>query len=164
MDFHHSATEVETTNTKLHFVKGREKRLSEFDDDERTQTELDQRWDLHTERQLAAAKSGIAAVTLLNSGSWLALLTQADKLASLKNESAAIATVIFCWGLGAFFGTLTWVFVYLSTLAQLQSDFYRRKRRYDFALELWRFLGLLCVLGGLVFFVCGVFALSELLS
>ena len=42
----------------------------------------EQRWDIHTERQLPASKAGATAVTVLNSGSWLALLSQADKLSS----------------------------------------------------------------------------------
>lgn len=138
--------------------------MSEIDDDVRTRTELDQRWDIHTERQLAASKGGVAAVTLLNSGSWLALLTQADKLASLNNDTGAVATVVMCWGLGAFFGTLTWLFVYLSTVFQLQSDFYRRKRGYGIALDVSRALGLMCALAAMALFVWGVTALSGLLA
>ncbi|OYU40805.1 MAG: hypothetical protein CFE33_01580 [Pseudorhodobacter sp. PARRP1] len=133
-------------------------------DDLRNQTELDQRWDIHTERQIAAAKGGVAAVTLLNSGSWLALLTQADKLVSLNNDTGAVATVVMCWGLGAFFGTVTWLFVYLSTVFQLQCDFYRGQRGYEIALEMSRGLGLLCALAALALFVKGVVALSGLLA
>ncbi|MDP2047932.1 MAG: hypothetical protein Q8K33_03430 [Cypionkella sp.] len=132
--------------------------------DVRTQAELDQRWDIHTGRQIAASKGGVAAVTLLNSGSWLALLTQADKLAVLNNDTGAVATVVLCWGLGAFFGTLTWLFVYLSTLAQAQHDFQRDKHRHLIALEVARWLGLLCVFAALGLFVGGVFALSGLLT
>lgn len=133
-------------------------------DDLRNQAELDQRWDIHTERQLAASKGGIAAVTLLNSGSWLALLTQADKLSSLNNDAGAVSTVVMCWGLGAFSGTLTWLFVYLSTVFQLQCDFYRGKRMYEIALEMSRWLGLLSVFAAMALFVCGVISLSGLLA
>lgn len=132
--------------------------------DLRTQAELDQRWDIHTERQIAASKGGVAAVTLLNSGSWLALLTQADKLASLNNDTGAVATVVMCWGLGAFFGTLTWLFVYLSTVFQLQCDFYRGKRGYGIALDISRGLGLLSTFAALALFVAGVVTLSGLLA
>lgn len=40
----------------------------------------DGRWDMHTDRQITAAKGGALAVTILNSGSWLALLSQVSNL------------------------------------------------------------------------------------
>lgn len=128
--------------------------------DRRTQAELDERWDKHTERQIAVSKGGIAAVTILNSGSWLALLTQADKLASLKNASA-IADVVLYWGLGAFFGTMTWLFVYLNTLALAAHDYDRDSRLHEVSLSATRYAGMAAVLLSLALFVAGVWSLSS---
>lgn len=67
----------------------------------------DARWDIHTERQIAASKGGAAAVTILNTGSWLALLSQASSLLE-----ASVGLPIALWGAGAFFGTSIWLFIY----------------------------------------------------
>lgn len=126
----------------------------------RTQAELDERWDKHTERQIAVSKGGIAAVTILNSGSWLALLTQADKLVSLKN-APAIADVVLYWGLGAFFGTLTWLFVYFNTLALAAHDYAPDSRLHEVSLSATRYAGMAAVLLSLALFVAGVWSLSR---
>jgi hypothetical protein len=55
---------------------------------QRDQAHMENQWDLHTERQLSAAKGGIKAATVLDSGSWLAMLTQADKLSAGPNPDA----------------------------------------------------------------------------
>jgi hypothetical protein len=59
--------------------------------------DADARWDMHTDRQIAAAKGGALAVTILNSGSWLALLSQVSNL-----EGYNIGGPVLAWGLGAF--------------------------------------------------------------
>ena len=128
----------------------------------RTQAEMEKRWDVHTERQISIAKAGVLAVTVLNSGSWLALLSQADKVIALAKPGSDVSEVFMCWGVGAFLGTLTWVFIYLASLTQSQHDFYRDVKRHEILLEVWRGLGLLCVGAALVSFLLGVVALSKL--
>ncbi|HBR41760.1 hypothetical protein [Sulfitobacter sp. UBA4523] len=85
---------------------------------ERSHTELQTRWDIHTERQISVAKAGSVAVTVLNSGSWLALLSQ---MGSLKD--VAIGPVLGLWGLGALLGTLIWFFIYVNAVNQMRHDF-----------------------------------------
>lgn len=130
---------------------------------QRTQAELDERWDMHTDRHIAVSKAGIAAVTVLNSGSWLALLTQADKLASLRNASA-VADVVLYWGLGAFAGTLTWLFVYLNTLSLAGHDYNRNSKKHSVCLIVTWCAGMAAVLLSLGLFVAGVWSLSFALS
>jgi hypothetical protein len=132
--------------------------------DAQNQSELDRRWDIHSERQLEAARGGIVAVTVLNSGSWVAMLTQADKLASLPSSGGQASNIVLYWGLGAFLGTLTWLFLYLSTLAQARHDFQRGRRQHRIELEIARWAGLLCVSAALGLFVSGVLSLSELVA
>ena len=79
--------------------------------------ELTERWDVHTTRQLDAAKGGAIAVTLLNSGSWLALLSQVGSLSNI-----GIGWPIALWGAGAFFGTCVWLFIYRGTALQWLND------------------------------------------
>lgn len=129
--------------------------------DGRSQDELDHRWDIHTERQISAAKAGISAVTVLNSGSWLALLTQADKVATLGVNAGQ---VIWFWGLGACLGTLTWFFSYFSALQQAQHDFYRGRKRHQLALDLAIWGGVACAGSSLFCFLLGVTSLSNLVS
>lgn len=128
----------------------------------RTQTEIDERWDVHTERQIAIAKAGVIAVTVLNSGSWLALLSQADKVISLAKPGSDASSIFLFWGVGAFLGTFTWLFIYMAAISQSQHDFYRDVRRHQILLEVWRGLGLLCVILSVACFLLGVLALSNL--
>ena len=128
----------------------------------RTQAEIDKRWDIHTERQISIAKAGVVAVTVLNSGSWLALLSQADKVISLAKPGSDVSAVFLFWGVGAFLGTVSWLFIYLAALTQSQNDFHRDVKRHEILLEVWRGLGLLCVISALVSFLLGVVALSKL--
>lgn len=79
-----------------------------------------EKWYYHSERQLSAAKAGVLAVTVLNSGSWLALLTQ---VGSLQDQS--IGSVLGAWGLGALLGTSIWLFVYCNTIHMMDHDFDR---------------------------------------
>lgn len=127
----------------------------------RSQEELDGRWDMHTERQIAASKGGITAITVLNSGSWLALLSQADKLGSLANKEA-VSQVVFFWGFGAFFGTLPWLFVYLNTIYLSLHDYDRDSRWSSFGLLWTRTAGLASVFASLFCFAAGVLALSRM--
>lgn len=136
---------------------------AEPDVDTRPHEELMRRWDMHTDRQLAAAKGGITAVTILNSGSWLALLSQADKLASLE-PSMGVGQAFLAWGLGALFGTLPWLFLYLNSNYLGLNDLDREKERQsEFGLTATRFLGLASILVSLSCFGWGVIALSSAL-
>lgn len=125
----------------------------------RSQEQLDGRWDMHTERQIAASKAGITAITVLNSGSWLALLSQADKLASFENAET-VSRVIAFWGFGAFFGTLPWLFVYLNTIFLALHDYDRESRLNNWGLIWTRGAGLASVFASLFCFAAGVIALS----
>lgn len=128
----------------------------------RTQAEMEKRWDIHTERQISIAKAGVVAVTVLNSGSWLALLSQADKVITLAKPGSDASEVFLFWGVGAFLGTFTWLFIYLAALTQSQHDFYRDVKRHEILLVVWRILGLLCVVSAVASFLMGVVALSKL--
>lgn len=127
-----------------------------------SQAELDQRWDLHTDRQLAVAKAGIAAVTVLNSGSWIALLSQADKIIELSKADDGASPVFLYWGVGALLGTLLWLFMYLSAGTQALHDYDREKTAYHYLLEFWRILGILCFIAALGMYLMGVISLSQL--
>lgn len=116
---------------------------------------LDTRWDIHTNRQIAAAKSGSIAVTALNSGSWLALLTQAGSL-----SGAGIGLPIALWGLGAFFGTLLWLFIYYSTLLQWKHDIDRENQKLTAQLDRNIKLGVGVAISSLSCFCAGVVALA----
>lgn len=87
-------------------------------------------------------------------------LTQADKLVAIKN-APAIADVVLYWGLGAFFGTLTWLFVYLNTLALAGHDYNPESRWHEFCLSATRYAGMAAVLLSLALFVAGVWSLSS---
>lgn len=130
---------------------------------DRNLSDCEKRWDIHTERQLNAAKGGVAAVTLLSSGSWLALLTQADKLVSASTKEQAGA-VIFAWGMGAFLGTLCWLFIYLSTLFQYEHDVDQAKKFPAICLEVTRYIGLGCVIASLGCFAYGLYLIKATLA
>lgn len=126
----------------------------------RSPAELDQRWDLHTSRQIEASKGGVLAVTVLNSGSWLALLSQAGKLSELPGRSSPFWPIV-AWGLGAFFGTLPWLMIYLNTMALGRHDFDRDNSRHEAAIDWTIRIGLLFVAVSLACFLWGLFALAQ---
>ena len=125
---------------------------------ERTQAELDRRWDIHTERQAVITRAGILATTVLNSGSWLALLTQVSDL-----QDKPIGLVLGLWGLGAFFGTLIWLFLYLNASRQMLHDFDRDNEvlRTNLHSSIWYcvapfVLSLLCFVAGVIMLACNL--------
>lgn len=122
------------------------------------QRKLDARWDLHTDRQLASAKGAATAITLLNSGSWLALLTQAGSL-----QAEDIGSAIAFWGIGALGGTALWMFIYLSTVLQGVHDFDRKSSWKKLALTLNNGLGIACAIASLWCFGAGVLRLAAVL-
>lgn len=77
--------------------------------------------DRANDRILDVVKAGTAAVTVLNTGSWLALLSQAGKLASPPLQ-VDLSVPMVAWGFGALFGTAIWLMVYLNehAIAELQ--------------------------------------------
>ncbi len=117
----------------------------------------------HVDRQVAATKAAVTAITLLNSGSWLALLSQADKLATMTPH-ANVAVVFLAWGLGAFFGTLTWLFVYLNTLLQEFNDRDPNHRGFRNGITATIVSGLLSSFASLACFVSGVWLIYVALS
>lgn len=120
---------------------------------------LDDRWDLHTDRQLASAKGAAAAITLLNSGSWLALLTQAGSL-----QAEGIGGAVALWGAGALGGTALWMFIYMSTVLQGVHDFDRKSSWKKIALTLNNGLGIVCAIVSMGCFGHGVLKLAAVLS
>lgn len=124
----------------------------------------DERWDIHTERMQSVAKAGIGAVTLLNSGSWIALLSQAEGLSKIDGARLALQQVLFCWGFGALLGTLCWVFFYWSAAAQYRHDMKRTSKFHVAELNFAFFVGLICVLVSLVLFARGVLSLGDLFT
>lgn len=116
----------------------------------------DTRWDIHTNRQIAASKGGTIAVTALNSGSWLALLTQAGSLSEV-----GIGLPIAFWGMGALLGTLLWLFIYHSTLLQWKHDIDRENSKLSARLDRNIKLGISVAVLSLGFFFAGVVALAH---
>ena len=110
---------------------------------------------MHTERQIAAAKGGALAATILNSGSWLALLSQVGKL-----EGYSTGWPILFWGSGALLGTLLWLFIYRSTRLQADHDFDRLNKKLVKSLDANNSLGVVVAVASLVCFGIGVLTLS----
>lgn len=125
---------------------------------------LVKRWDIHTDRMVAAAKTGIGAVTVLNSASWIALLSQATELSNAASDLAALKTAFSMWGAGAFAGTLCWLFVYWSASAQFRHDMNKASWIYRTELRTSFWLGLLTAVAALLFFAFGVLALRDILG
>lgn len=115
----------------------------------------DSRWDMHSERQIAASKGGAAAITILNSGSWLALLTQASALAN-----AGIGLPILLWGLGAGLGTLLWLFIYRGTNLQWEHDADRENPAKLAKLTRNIYIGVGVAIASLLCFIVGVVSLA----
>ena len=120
-----------------------------------TPDERERRWDIHTERQLSASKAGATAVTVLNSGSWLALLSQAGKL-----SSDGIGLPIISWGLGAFLGTMLWLFIYRATVLQWHHDLDSENTELESDLNRNNAIGYGVAIASLVSFFVGVITLG----
>lgn len=119
----------------------------------------DKRWDMHSERQISASKGAAIALTTLNSGSWLALLTQVGLL-----ESGGAALPIIAWGTGAFLGTLLWFSIYVGSVLQWKHDLDRHDSRLLFLLNANIVVGLGIAFASLLCFGAGVRALSIAVS
>jgi hypothetical protein len=118
----------------------------------------DHRWDMHTDRQIAAAKGGALAVTILNSGSWLALLSQVSNLKGYDTGWPVLA-----WGTGALLGTLIWLFIYRGTALQGDHDFDRKNKKISGALDMNIRLGFGTAIASLACFGMGVLMLAVAL-
>lgn len=119
------------------------------------QDKSDRRWDMHTERQIAIAKAGALAVTVLNSGSWLALLSQASAL-----QEASVGYALGAWGAGALLGTLIWMCIFNNAIAQMNYDFDRTCKSSMRQMERGKLWGYIVSIGSLVCFTVGVIALA----
>ena len=119
----------------------------------------DDRWDMHSDRQIAAAKGGTLAVTVLNSGSWLALLSQVSNLKGYDTGWPVLA-----WGTGALLGTLIWLFIYRGTALQADHDFDRENEKIRTALDMNIRLGLGVAIASLFCFGAGVLMLAVALT
>jgi hypothetical protein len=118
----------------------------------------DGRWDMHKDRQIAAAKGGALAVTILNSGSWLALLSQVSNL-----EGYDTGWPVLAWGTGALLGTLIWLFIYRGTALQWDHDFDRDNEKIIAALDMNIRLGFGTAIASLACFGIGVLMLAVAL-
>ena len=118
----------------------------------------DDRWDIHTDRQIAAAKGSALAVTILNSGSWLALLSQVSNL-----EGYDTGWPILAWGTGALLGTLIWLFIYRGTALQGDHDFDRENNKIGAAIDMNIRLGFGTAIASLTCFGMGVLMLTAAL-
>jgi len=96
-------------------------------------------------------------VTILNSGSWLALLSQASKL---PNDGAGLP--ILFWGLGALLGTSIWLSIYLSTLLQWRHDLDRTDTKLIQKLDRNVNIGIALAVSSLFAFTAGVVSLACL--
>ena len=119
----------------------------------------DVRWDIHTERQIAASKGGAVAVTVLNSGSWLALLSQLGNLSETN-----VGGVVLAWGMGALLGTAIWLFIYRGTSLQAQHDSDRDSKKLIKALDRNIQIGVGVALASVACFGVGVFMLAFSLT
>lgn len=118
------------------------------------------RWDQHTARHVEIAKAGTTAVTLLNSGSWIALLSQAGKLGSAPSPEH-VATALLAWGMGALLATSVWLFIHLNSVFVQAHDFNRDHRGFQFGLDATMWMGRIFAIAALFSFGWGVFALSS---
>lgn len=134
------------------------------DEKEMTREELIRRWDVHTERQVAVSKAVVAAVTVLNSGSWIALLSQIDSLVGVSGGETVVPKLLMCWGFGALLGTFTWFFVYLNVVGLGEWDISSGKSKLGRAVTPSMVLGLMCCLASLVLFAWGVVLLGGVFS
>lgn len=134
------------------------------DEKEMTREELIRRWDIHTDRQVAVSKAVVAAVTVLNSGSWIALLSQIDSLVGVNGGEAVVPKLLLCWGFGAFLGTLTWFFVYLNVVGLGEWDISSGKSKLGRVVTPSTVLGLMCCLASVGLFAWGVVLLAEVFS
>lgn len=123
-----------------------------------TEETTDGRWDMHTDRQIAAAKGGALAVTVLNSGSWLALLSQVSNL-----EGYDTGWPVLAWGTGALLGTLIWLLIYRGTDLQGKHEFDRENEKFIAALNMNIKLGYGVAIASLVCFGTGVLMLAVAL-
>lgn len=115
---------------------------------------------MYIERQIATSKAGVTAVTVLNTGSWLALLSQAAKLSELPKADMA-AYALGAWGVGAIFGTITWLAIYFNIQALCKHDFDRDNRRFNALIDLTMYIGLAMVIGAMLCYVAGLVFLSA---
>lgn len=119
----------------------------------------DERWDIHTERQLSVAKAGITAITILNTGSWFALLSQVGNL-----SSASIGGPVIFWAIGALLGTLIWLIIFRSTILQHQHDLDRENEKLAKKLDVQKNIGVVVACSSLICFAIGAILLSASLS
>lgn len=121
--------------------------------------DIDDRWDMHTARQVEAAKSGALAITLLNSGSWLALLSQVGSLGD-----KAIGWPVLAWGTGALLGTSLWLFIYRGALLSWKHELDRRSEESSNSMDRNIAIGVTVAIFALICFAAGVAMLATALS
>lgn len=119
---------------------------------------INDRWDMHTDRQIGAAKGGALAVTILNSASWLALLSQVSNL-----QGYNIGWPVLAWGTGALLGTLIWLFIYRGASLQGDHDFDRENEKIIGAMETNIILGFVIAAASIACFGMGVLMLTVAL-
>jgi len=116
---------------------------------------IEDRWVLHSARQVEASKSGALAITLLNSGSWLALLSQIGSL-----QGYSIGWSVLTWGTGALLGTSLWLFIYRGALLSWKHEMDRQDQGTSDTLEKNILIGVTVAISALLCFAAGVVMLA----
>lgn len=112
------------------------------------------------ENAFGIAKAGIAAIVLLNSGAWLALLSQASSLLALKPQPE-ISAPFLLWASGATIGTLTWVFFFWNAHAFIGAIGDPTQQTNKGHLNVSKWAGVTCALIALCCFLLGTYCLSK---
>lgn len=109
------------------------------------------------------SKAAIAAIVLLNSGAWLALLSQAADLLAL-NPKPDIAAPFLLWATGAGLGTFTWLCLFVNVRASQDNitDPNKRSPRVILNASLW--FGVILAIAALVCFIMGAYCLAATFS
>jgi hypothetical protein len=109
------------------------------------------------------SKAAIAAIVLLNSGAWLALLSQASSLLAL-NPKPDISGPFLLWATGAGLGTFTWLCLFVNVRASQDNitDPNKRSPRVILTASLW--IGVIVAIAALVCFVMGAYCLAATFS
>ncbi|WP_417274021.1 hypothetical protein [Celeribacter halophilus] len=115
--------------------------------------------DTQSQRQISASKTSAIAVTVLNYGSWFALVLQTSKFTEVDASAPTL-----CWGFGALLGTFIWIFIYRVTLLQCKHNCDRTNEKLKRKLQRNITYGENCAILSILAFGFGVVALAGMLT
>ena len=118
------------------------------------------RFDHYNHKASDASRTAVAAVVLLNSGAWLAMMSQIASLAALEPRPS-IGTPFLLWSGGASLGVLTWLFVYLSAYLIAAEFHHPNSSRLAFWISAMPLIGTLTFLGSIICFMSGAVTLAQ---